>query len=171
MEIKDILNISPYSLSKDEKEKVLNLTLNQLSKHHYTHCEYFAKMMDGMGYDPTKEYEYSELPFLPVRLFKILDLLSVEQKEIVKTMTSSGTTGQAVSRIYLDRNTASNQTKVLTKIVSSFIGQGRVPMIIVDNEAVVKNRRLFSARGAGILGFSMFEKALFILETSCSVKS
>ena len=29
-------------------------------------------------------------------------------------------------------------------------------MIIIDTEAVVKNRSLFSARGAGILGFSMF---------------
>ena len=156
MNIIDILNVSPYSLRKNEKEKVLNSFLNQLSRHHYTNCRPFTKMMDGIGYDSSKEYKYSELPFIPVRLFKMLDLLSVEQKEVVKTMTSSGTSGQAVSRIYLDRNTASNQTKVLAKIVSSFIGQKRVPMIIIDNEAVVKNRKLFSARGAGILGFSMF---------------
>lgn len=171
MEIKDILNVSPYSLSKEEKEKVLNVTLNQLSKHHYTNCEPFAKMMDGIGYNPNKVYEYSELPFLPVRLFKMLDLLSVEQKEVVKTMTSSGTTGQAVSRIYLNRSTASNQTKVLAKIVSSFIGQKRVPMIIIDNEAAVKNRKLFSARGAGILGFSMFgSKRMYALDEDMELK-
>ena len=123
MEIKDILNVPPYSLRKNEKEKILNSFLNQLSRHHYANCTPFTKMMDGIGYDPDKEYGYSELPFLPVRLFKMLDLLSVEQKEVVKTMTSSGTTGQSVSRIYLDRNTASNQTKVLAKIVSSFIGK------------------------------------------------
>jgi phenylacetate-coenzyme A ligase PaaK-like adenylate-forming protein len=71
-------------------------------------------------------------------------------------MTSSGTSGQAVSKIYLDRETSANQTKALTKIVSSFIGKQRVPMIIIDSENVVRDRNLFSARGAGILGFSIF---------------
>ena len=82
--------------------------------------------------------------------------MSVERTEIVKTMTSSGTTGQSVSRILLDRSTAANQTRVLTKIVSDFIGKKRLPMLIIDTSSVIKDRSLFSARGAGILGFSMF---------------
>jgi phenylacetate-coenzyme A ligase PaaK-like adenylate-forming protein len=172
MEITDILNISPYSLSKNEKEKILNSILNQLSRHHYNCSEPFKRMMNAIGYDFEKEYKYLKLPFLPVRLFKMLDLLSVEQKEVVKTMTSSGTSGQAVSKIYLDRNTSSNQTKVLAKIVSSFIGQKRVPMIIIDNEEVVKNRKLFSARGAGILGFSMFgSKRIYALDENMQLKT
>lgn len=156
MDIAELLNTSPYSLSKNEKREVLDSFLTQLTRHHYNNCPAYSKMMDGIGYNYTKEYNYTELPFLPVRLFKMMDLLSVEKEEIVKTMTSSGTSGQAVSRLFLDRNTSANQTKVLTKIVSSFIGKQRVPMIILDTEAVVKNRNLFSARGAGILGFSMF---------------
>lgn len=156
MNIAELLNISPYSLCKTEKQEVLNSFLTTLTRHHYNGCEAYNKMMNGIGYDPYKEYNYTELPFLPVRLFKMMDLLSVKKEEIVKTMTSSGTSGQAVSRIYLDRETSASQTKVLTKIVSSFIGKQRVPMIIIDTEAVVKNRNLFSARGAGILGFSMF---------------
>jgi phenylacetate-coenzyme A ligase PaaK-like adenylate-forming protein len=79
-------------------------------------------------------------------------------------LTSSGTSGQAVSKIYLDKEAASMQTKTLTKIVSSFIGKKRVPMIIIDSESVVKDRNLFSARGAGILGFSIFgHKRIFAL--------
>lgn len=172
MKFIDILNVLPYSLSKVEKKKVLNSILNELSRHHYNNCKPFAKMMDGIGYNADKEYEYSDLPFLPVRLFKMMDLLSVEHEEVVKTMTSSGTSGQAVSKIYLDRNTASNQTKVLTKIVSSYIGQKRVPMIIIDNEEVVKNRKLFSARGAGILGFSMFgSKRIYALNENMELKT
>lgn len=156
MDIAEILNTSPYSLAKVEKHEVLDSFLTQLTRHHYNNCPAYTKMMDGIGYNYTKEYNYNELPFLPVRLFKMLDLLSVDKEEIVKTMTSSGTSGQAVSRIYLDRDTSANQTKVLTKIVSSFIGKQRVPMIIIDTDAILKNRNLFSARGAGILGFSMF---------------
>ena len=156
MDIAELLNTSPYSLAKAEKHEVLDSFLTELTRHHYNHCAAYTKMVDGIGYNYDKEYSYTELPFLPVRLFKMFDLKSVANEEIVKTMTSSGTSGQAVSRIYLDRDTSANQTKVLTKIVSSFIGKQRVPMIIIDTEAVVKNRNLFSARGAGILGFSMF---------------
>ena len=162
--IADVLNIPPYSLNKKDKEEILNPFLSQLSKHHYENCPSFTKMMDGIGYKKNKEYNYRELPFLPVRLFKMFDLQSVNKNEIVKTMTSSGTSVQAVSRIYLDKETASNQTKVLAKIVSSFIGKQRAPMIIIDTESVVKNRALFSARGAGILGFSIFgNKRIFAL--------
>lgn len=172
MDIVDILNFPPYSLSKSEKERFLNPILNQLAHNHYINCPQFKKMMDAIGYDSDKKYNYLELPFLPVRLFKMFDLLSIEQKEVVKTMTSSGTSGQAVSKIYLDRNTSSNQTKVLAKIVSSFIGQKRVPMIIIDNEEVVKNRKLFSARGAGILGFSMFgSKRIYALDENMQLKT
>lgn len=164
MELSEILEIPPYSLDKLEKEKLLSPYLTELTRHHYFHCEPYRKMMDSVGYDSEKEYSYLELPFLPVRLFKMFDLLSVSKDEVVKTMTSSGTTGQAVSRIYLDRTTSANQTKTLTKIVSSFIGNKRIPMIIIDAESVVKDRNLFSARGAGILGFSMFgSKRMFAL--------
>jgi hypothetical protein len=71
-------------------------------------------------------------------------------------MSSSGTTGQQVSRIYLDRQTSQFQTKILTKIVGSIFGKKRLPMIILDSSVVVKNSSDFSARGAGVLGFSMF---------------
>lgn len=156
MNITETLDIQPYSLKNEEKTKLLNAYLNDLTCHHYNHCEPYKKMMDAVGYDGKREYHYADLPFLPVRLFKMFELCSVPREEVVKTMTSSGTTGQAVSRIFLDRETSAMQTKALTKIVSSFIGTQRVPMIILDSETVVKDRNLFSARGAGIIGFSMF---------------
>lgn len=172
MNIADVINIPPYSLNKKDKEEVLNLFLIQLSKYHYQNCSPFKKMMDGIGYNNNKEYHYTELPFLPVRIFKMFDLKSVVKGNIVKTMTSSGTTGQAVSKIYLDRETSSNQTKVLTKIVSSFIGKQRIPMIIIDTESVVKNRNLFSARGAGILGFSIFgNKRIYALNENMELNT
>ena len=86
----------------------------------------------------------------------MFDLRSTGKDDIVKSMTSSGTTGQQVSKIYLDKETATNQTKILTKIVNDFIGHKRVPMIILDSRNVLKDRNMFSARGAGILGFSIF---------------
>jgi len=156
MTIDDILNISPYSLGWEEKRKLLNDRLRELTAFHYGHCAAYRRMMDAMELDMENLPEYDRLPFLPVRLFKEFELRSIPKEEVVKTMTSSGTTGQQVSKIYLDRATSVSQTKALTKIVSSYIGTRRVPMLILDSSSVVKNRNMFSARGAGILGFSMF---------------
>jgi hypothetical protein len=47
------------------------------------------------------------------------------------------------------------QTRVLARIIASVTGGSRLPMLIVDSPNVIRDRRLFSARGAGILGFSM----------------
>jgi hypothetical protein len=71
-------------------------------------------------------------------------------------MTSSGTSGQTPSKIFLDGTTASNQTKVLSRILTSYIGKKRLPMLIIDSKSILKDRNSFSARGAGILGFSMY---------------
>jgi phenylacetate-coenzyme A ligase PaaK-like adenylate-forming protein len=154
--IEEYLNIPPYSLRKEQKQELILSSLAELTQHHYSNCIPYRRMLDAMDYDPARQQDIANLPFLPVRLFKTLDLVSVGSDEIVKTMTSSGTTGQAVSKIYLDRSTSAYQTKALTKIVSAFIGTQRLPMIILDTAEVVRNRQMFSARGAGILGFSMF---------------
>ncbi len=165
MKLSEIIELQPYSLTKSEKAEALNPYLMDLTRYHYAHCEAYRKMLDSISFDVNSEHAYEKLPFLPVRLFKMFDLKSVPSENIVKTMTSSGTSGQAVSKIFLDRETAAKQTKTLTKIISSFIGKQRVPMIIVDSENVVKDRKLFSARGAGILGFSMFgSKRIYALK-------
>lgn len=152
----EILQIPPYSLRKEEKEKMLTKRLLELTENHQENCPEYARILKSISYDGKKMKSYRDLPFLPVRLFKELPLKSVLQDQIVKTMTSSGTSGQAVSKIYLDKTTSSNQQKTMVKIVSDFTGSGRMPMIIVDCPSVIKDRSMFSARGAGILGFSMF---------------
>jgi len=156
MKLSDIINIAPFSLNKFEKSKLLNPFLINLTKHHYNHSENFKNMIDSYGISYKNLTDYNNIPFLPVRLFKMFDLKSIPKKKIFKTMTSSGTSGQSVSKIFLDRETASNQTKVLSKIMSSYIGKKRLPMIIIDSASVLKDRMMFSARGAGILGFSIF---------------
>lgn len=152
----EILNIPPYSLGKKEKENLFAKRLVDLSKIHYNNCQEYNEIISALGINVEKINNHYDLPFIPVRLFKDLELKSIKDEEIFKTMTSSGTTGQVVSKIFLDRKTASNQQKTLVKIVNDYTGNGRLPMIIIDCPSVVKNRDMFSARGAGILGFSIF---------------
>ena len=156
MNIDALFKINPYSLGKKEKSKLLSNYLAELTRHHYMKSVHYKTMVDALNFDVNSEVTYTELPFLPVRLFKLNDLSSIADKDIFKTMTSSGTSGQQVSKIFLDKETSLRQTKVLTKIVSEFIRPTRSPMIILDSMCVLKDRNMFSARGAGILGFSMF---------------
>lgn len=151
-----ILSIPPYSLSSAEKRDLLTERLLELSQMHHRRCVPYQRILDALGTDLGAISSYLDLPFLPVALFKEMDLLSVERSEVFKTMTSSGTTGQAVSKIYLDRTTAANQQKTLVRIVNDFTGVSRMPMLVIDCPSVTKDRLSFSARGAGILGFSIF---------------
>jgi len=146
----------PYSLDKSAKQELLSSRIHELTQYHYENCAEYKGMLDALGFDPQNKVNYDEVPFLPVSLFKKVDLKSIPKEEVFKVMTSSGTTGQAVSKIYLNRETSAMQQKVLAKIFTSFTGAPRMPMIIIDCPSVVKNRAMFSARGAGILGFSMF---------------
>jgi phenylacetate-coenzyme A ligase PaaK-like adenylate-forming protein len=163
MTFDEILGIKPYEMDKDRKCKILNERLLYLTDYHKMQCPEYSRMLDAFSYKRIESYE--DIPFLPVRLFKEMDLKSVPDNDVVKTMTSSGTTGQAVSKIYLDRVTSANQQKAMVKIVSDFTGSGRIPMIIIDCPSVVKARAVFSARGAGILGFSVFgSKKIYALD-------
>jgi len=154
-DLNSIIDTPPFSLAKHEKDALYAEVLYELTKHHYANCPQYRKILDLLGFDPTIRHTIEDIPPIPVRLFKDYDLLSVEKSQIVKTMTSSGTTGQSVSKVFLDRITSTNQKKVLTRIVSSFTGTRRLPMLIIDTRSVVKDRNLFTARGAGILGFSI----------------
>jgi phenylacetate-coenzyme A ligase PaaK-like adenylate-forming protein len=171
MELNNYFDIQPYSLDKITKSKYLESYFNELTQFHYENCTKYRKMLDAVGYNYKLERHYSEIPFLPVRLFKMFDLYSVSKGDIVKTMTSSGTSGQNVSKIFLDKETALNQSKALTKIVSTYLGSKRTPMIIIDSPAVLKNSKMFSARGAGIIGFSIFgTKRIYALDENMELK-
>jgi len=145
----------PYGLDKRAKQALLLDALNTLTQWHQQQCEPYRNILAGIFKRNVGE-TLEDLPFVPVSLFKSLDLVSVNKTDIVKTLTSSGTTGQAVSKIYLDRETSIRQTRVLAAIMAAFLGQQRLPMVIVDSADLLKDRTRFNARAAGILGFSIF---------------
>lgn len=154
--LEQMLQISPYSLNKEEKRLIYKEALSELTRYHYASCSEYKKILNVIGYDVDTDMELEEQPMIPVRLFKEYEFLSVPRKEIAKVMTSSGTSGQKVSKVFLDKNNTRNQTKVLSKIISSYIGKQRLPLLVLDTKLALRDRSMFSARGAGIVGFSTF---------------
>lgn len=150
----------PYNLHKEAKQRQLLQELNELTLHHMENNLAYRAMLEKSGSLP-QNMLLEEVPYLPVQLFKLMDLVSVPQERIVKVLTSSGTTGQQVSKIYLDKETALQQSKTLVEVMKPILGTQRMPMIILDTKSVLKDRSSFSARGAGILGFANFGRQHF----------
>lgn len=114
----------------------------------------------------------ADIPFYPVRMFKEYELSSIPKDEVFKVMTSSGTTGQRVSKIIVDKETAMIQQKVMIKILSDYWGKKRLPMLIVDTPAVLKDRKMFSARGAAILGLQVAAREMvYVLNDDMSLNT
>jgi hypothetical protein len=145
--------VSVFTLPQAVKEKELLASLSDLVTHHRANCEPYDRILAANGYSSASSI--AELPWLPVRLFKNLELKSIPDDEVFKVLTSSGTTGE-VSRIYLDKAAAATQTRQLGATVQSVLGSKRLPMLLVDTKAMLKDRRSFSARGAGVLGMATF---------------
>jgi len=161
MQLADIFKIPQYSLEQAQKEQILIDQLNALTEHHHKRSESYKRILNTFYEGNTSYPDLCSLPSLPVSLFKHHELLSIPKEEVFKTLTSSGTTGSQPSRIFLDRDTAQRQIMALANIMTSILGQKRLPMLIIDSPSVIKDRKSFSARGAGILGMFNFGRNHF----------
>jgi phenylacetate-coenzyme A ligase PaaK-like adenylate-forming protein len=163
LDLDALFDLDPYMTSAAEKKDILLKHLTLLSEHHRKLCEPYRKMTNAFGYSQSKIKVLSDLFYMPVQIFKNYELKSMVSGSLSKTLTSSGTTSNSVSKIFLDKETTKYQTKALSSIMRSYLGRKRLPMIIVDTESVLKNRKLFSARGGGIIGLSTFGRNHFYL--------
>jgi len=168
--IDDFYRLNPYELNKEEKQRLLTSELIELTKFHRDNCEKYRNFLEAVGYNQENVKSVEDIPFFPVRMFKEHELLSIDRNDIFKTMTSSGTTGQAVSKIFVDKETAMIQQKVMIKILSDYWGNKRLPMLIIDTPSVVKDRKMFSARGAAVIGLNIISReTVYVLNDDMSL--
>ena len=152
------------------KKQLFLKALYKLTSYHIKKCKEYNTIFKSFGNKTKKFLNMKDVPFLSTRIFKSFELKSTSRKNIIKTLNSSGTTGQKTSKIVLDKINASNQVKVLNKIVSNVLGKKRLPMIIIDSEAVLKNKSKISARSAAINGFSIFGyDHIFLLDNNMQI--
>lgn len=160
-----MFNDNPFNLPSNIKKEWLLENLIALTEHHKQNCLPYSNILVSRNYSAADCLE--DLPFLPVRLFKSTELKS--SNNIIKTLTSSGTTGQTPSKIFVDSETATLQTKALVNVVTSFIGHNRLPMIIIDAELTRNN--MINASAAGVLGFAKFGRDhLYLLDENGKIK-
>ena len=101
--------------------------------------------------------DLSELPYLPVGMFKVRPALRlVPQSQIVRVLASSATTGQTPSQVVLDAPTSKRMARGVTAIVRSFIGPQRRPYLVIDTPSQLAAQPELGARGAAIQGLRAF---------------
>jgi len=163
--VEEALEGPVFGLSQRERETRLLPIMRALTAHHREACVEYRRIVDAMYPANGPVDDLSQVPFLPVGIFKQRQLRSVPEVEVFKTITSSGTTGQVPSRVDVDRQTANRQTQALTRILKSVLGEGRRPMLIIDSEEAVAGSDSRSARAAGIVGLMpMGRKHTFLLD-------
>lgn len=150
----------PYAYGADVKNGEFLSVMNKLTGWHYKRCLPYMNVIDRM-FPEYIAHNICDVPYLPVKLFKSLELRSSDKSNIIKTLTSSGTTGQSLSQIFLDRETSMRQTRALASIMASILGKKRWPMVIIDSGDFNKNRNHYNARVAGILGFYTYGRDHF----------
>jgi hypothetical protein len=162
-----LVSAQPYSLRQARKEEMLVEGLSDLVRHHYEACEPYARIVDK-GWGGLRDYKsIADVPFLPVGLFKALDLKSGSGP--MAMLKSSGTTGQTPSRVYVDTETSERQSRGLIASFRPILGSSRIPFLVIDTQDVTRATDL-TARGAGVLGMMKFgARPAFALNSALDV--
>ena len=165
------MEIGPFSLQKNKKDRIFLDSMCELTDFHKINCEEYSRIISYLSESRNwNTSELSRIPYIPVRLFKHLELRSIKSEQVYKIMHSSGTSGQSPSKIYLDKRNAKIQSEILARLFKEFIPLDRPPILVIDSEETLKNRNTFSARAAGILGFSFLGRDVtFALNSDMSL--
>ena len=162
MNYEELLKRGPYELGAEEKKKIYADMLSELTDSHRNRCLIYDRCCSALGDMSGSQRREEEIPMVPVSMFKEMELRSIPTGAVFKTVTSSGTTGQKTSKIVLDERTAAWQQQTLQRIMADFIGEKRIPMLIIDAPNVLGTVFRERSRDSGI--FDLRVKTLLCAE-------
>ncbi|WP_416305805.1 acyl-protein synthetase [Neptunicella sp. SCSIO 80796] len=154
MNTESYLDAPVYSWKSDDKQDFLQRELIALTQYHIEHCQPYRQLIQQGKYTGNLT-STATIPPISVKLFKELELKSIMKSEVFKQLNSSGTTGTP-SKIYLSAVNAKLQSQILVKLMQSWLGKSRRPMLLIDSPTTIKKAGEMTARAAGLQGFSIF---------------
>ena len=154
-QIKQLISQSQFQMSFQEKEPLLLDVLRAQIKQNMTFSPELQKFYSSLGIHPDQYTSLVDIPPIPVSMFKYFELKTCIDKDIVRTMHSSGTTTSIPSKIYINKETSFRQARGLMATLKNFLGGKRRPVLILDTENVNKaGVSTLTARGAAIRGIA-----------------
>ena len=96
---------APHSSNHLDKHSDFKRALIDSFDHHYNNCEPYRKLCNNRGWKAplNKDFALEDFPYLPIEIFKHMQLSSVKNIKILKTLKSSSTSQQTPSKIFLDK--------------------------------------------------------------------
>ncbi len=165
MKVDKLLEKPAFELGQKEKGPLFFEAMKESLKLHYGNCPEFRKFVDGQGIDVEKIGKVEDIPYLPVSIFKEVELVTGPKENIKTKILSSATTSGKPSQIPLDEVTSKRQQIALKNIMSSFLGKERMAFIVLDaRETAQKSGDETSSRASAIRGMMPFAKSMhFVL--------
>jgi phenylacetate-coenzyme A ligase PaaK-like adenylate-forming protein len=145
-----------YAMRQAEKDVVLTSILRELCADIAQHCPPYDRFLRRLGRSPADWQTTSDVPPLPVSMFKQFLLAAVPPEKVVRQLHSSATTGQQPSRIVIDKTTAFRQARALVSILKEHLGGHRRPYLVLDAQESATAGDTLTARGAAIRGIGNF---------------
>ncbi len=146
-----------YAMRQAEKDSVLTAILRELCAEIARHCPPYDRFLRRLGRcRPPIGKALSDVPPLPVSMFKQYLLAAVPPEKVVRELHSSSTTGQQPSRIVIDKTTAFRQARALASILKEHLGGHRRPYLVLDAQESAAAGDTLTARGAAIRGVGNF---------------
>jgi len=155
--VESIILEDQFEISQIEKEKnLINIMKYQLKANEKN--ENIRKLYRTNNLEINKLNSLTDVPFIPVNMFKEFSLITCEEHKVTRVLNSSATTTGKPSRIYLDKLTSIRQSQALISTLKSYLGVKRKPMLIIDSSDVNSKTDMLSARGAAVRGLCTFGK-------------
>src|SRR5439155_7628567 len=82
MTLDELLHQPVYGLSQEVKEQVLLEHLNELTSRHREHCAPYRRLLNYLHPSSDPATLCSEVPYVPVGLFKSYELLSIPREDV-----------------------------------------------------------------------------------------
>src|SRR5215469_9538463 len=154
--IESVLAESPYSVDSNLRRSAVLELLKREIAYACGRNTIFRNYVEHWPINFQDARDISDLPYLPVGVFKADPLSLVPPENIKRTLTSSATTGQIPSRIVLDAPTARRMAKGALTIVRDFVGSARRPYLVIDTPENLAAEGHIGARGAAIQALRSF---------------
>lgn len=151
-----LFNQPAYGHDGEWRRSVFRDIMLDLTERHAARCSSYGEILARSGAKVSRDSQLADLPFIPAGLFKRLELASVGQEDVVRTLTSSGTNRGSRSRIYLDKTTALLQMRALSTIMADLIGRGRLPLLVIDAPDGTHAGAEVAGRSVALHGFRLF---------------
>ena len=155
----NLLELDPFYYDKESRDSIFTSSIQEMSQHHYKNCKEYKNFCDNNNFDPyVDNLSIYDLPYLPVSIFKSVNLISSKEKSIMKQIQSSATTSGTPSRIFIDPPTSKRQIIASSAVMRSFLNDYRHDFFILDANPRDDFNSEMTARLAATQGFLIMAK-------------